>query len=284
MFDFKKIVGEYFGFTKEIQELNTKYEALLLAADTKLIALQERIKEILASNETNKAKFLELQKAIDVINKEREFELMITNKIPKTERYYSRYETDGEYSVDVRNFFMINDNRVPIVKGATNDDKALLSLNWVKTNITYVPDASTATYKKDEYWAYAYQTLKHKMGDCEDGAILIANIMVKSGIPWYRVRVCAGSVNGGGHAYCVYCRETDNEWVVLDWCYWPNDLPIKDRPTHKQERNYMDSSKNYYVWFSWDLKNIYAKETLSTEAAKIFKEQKKNIFELFNGW
>jgi len=595
------VIGNYFGFYKVIAVLQREKDDLVFT----LGQLQTQVAEVLASDSSNKIKILELQKVIDIENKEKEFELMITNKIPKAERYYSRHETDGEYSVDVRNFFMINDNRVPIVKGATNDDKALLALNWVKSNITYVPDSSSATYKKDEYWAYAYQTLKHKMGDCiaeyeeiytkegiktakeikegdlvlsydfnantfvynpivkkwnkgllnikrvhfrngqhidvtdnhhmairvgenylkkdlkdvdltkyntrkvpiakkipyeikdigwlnedlcfvlghflaegwiekshvcssgydliediiplleknnvlfseysnnsgvpvinflksdfkeflklqknssfdihlqeelfhlpenklikilegfwlgdghngnyvdkrgyasnkqevystssiqwandiqriglqigksfhiwkqenhkgvgkkpiyritfnpnsyflkdygfkdisevsisyiedlgkfqtydwevkdthtfvfkngvityqcEDGAILIANIMVKSGIPWYRVRVCAGSVKGGGHAYCVYCRETDNEWVVMDWCYFYKSTLVKDRLTHKQERNYFNTEMNYYVWFSWDLFNVYAKEELTTVMMGKFTEKGK---------
>jgi len=131
-----------------------------------------------------------------------------------------------------------------------------------------------SVYGKNEYWAYAYQTLKRKRGDCEDGAIFMANIMVKSGIPWWRVRLNCGTVFGGGHAYVTYCRETDNEFVVLDWCYWPNSIPIKDRPTHLQERNYMDSEKNFYVWFSWDLKNIYAQEKLPAVAKEFFSDTK----------
>ena len=111
----------------------------------------------------------------------------------------------------------------------------------------------------------------HKAGDCEDGAILLSNVLVKSGIPYYRVRVCAGSVNGGGHAYCVYCRETDNEWVVLDWCYWPNDLPVAQRKKHRDEPNYASPDGNYYVWFSWDLKNVYAKEALPDVALRDFE-------------
>jgi hypothetical protein len=56
----------------------------------------------------------------------------------------------------------------------------------------------------------------------------MANIMLRSGIPYYRIRLNAGNVNGGGHAYVTYCRETDNQFVVLDWCYYPNNLLIRD--------------------------------------------------------
>lgn len=274
----KNYVGELFGFNQTIKKLTEESQS----DKENIIKLENNIKAIIESEETKTEKLKILEELIEGQTKEREFEEMITNKIPKALNSYMRKEIDRVYYIDVRNFFMINDESIPIVSGKTNDEKALAGLKKLRSIVTYVSD--TSSYGVSEYWAFPYQTLTRKIGDCEDGAILLANILVKSGVPYYRVRICAGSVNGGGHAYCVYCRETDNEWVVLDWCYWPNDLPVHQRKTHKQERNYFDSERNFYVWFSWDLKNIYAKETLSTEAAKIFKEQKKNIFELFKGW
>jgi hypothetical protein len=60
--------------------------------------------------------------------------------------------------------------------------------------------------------------------NCEDGAILLANMMLKSGIPYWKIRVTAGNVTEPstgkdvGHAYVTYyCAETD-KWVLLDWC------------------------------------------------------------------
>lgn len=272
MIDIKKLIGEYFGFNQEIAQLNAKYDLLLKDANEKLVALNEQIKLILASDETNKSKIAELQKVLDAQAKERALELEITNKRPKTKVSYLRYETDGQYDIDVRNFYQYIDDNLPVATGDTNDLKALGALNLTRQIMTYVSDDSA--YGKNEYWAYAYQSLKRKRGDCEDGAILMANIMLKSGIPYWRVRLNAGSVKGGGHAYVTYCRETDNEWVVCDWCYWPNSKPMSQRPTHKEERNYMDAERNFYVWFSWDAKNIYASEKLPAVAKEQFVEKK----------
>ena len=261
----KPIVAKVFDFDDDIFALEDKLRIAKEDANVK----DNLIKNIMESDATKSEKIKSLEQMLSFIESEKKFELEITNKIPKKNTTYLRTETDGTYGVDVRNFFMINDVTIPVVTGSTNDIKALAGLNWVKSNIIYTPDKSS--YGIDEYWAYPYQTLKRKRGDCEDGAILIANILVRSGVPWYRVRVCAGSVKGGGHAYCVYCRETDNEWVVLDWCYWYNNKPVSERPTHHEMQNYMDKDLNFYVWFSWDLKNIYAKEELSTEAMEFFK-------------
>ena len=144
----KNFTGNYFGFNNTISVL-----------ENQLSTLQNNLQTIINDETTNKNKLEQLQQTIDAINKEKELEILLTNKIPKTERYYSRWETDGEYSVDVRDFLMIYDNKIPIVSGSTNDIKALEALRWVRKNITYTPDNSSSTYKKDEYWAYAYQTL-----------------------------------------------------------------------------------------------------------------------------
>ena len=186
------------------------------------------------------------------------------NKYPKENLTYVRQETDGQYQVDLRNFITENDNSIPTVEGITDDDKALKGLSYVYKNITYIPDKTE--YKLNEYWAYPYQTLKHKKGDCEDGAILLYNILLKSGIPYWKLRLTAGFVklNGSkvGHAYLNYYCEDSDKWVVLDWCYWPNLMAIKDRADYKDEEKYLD------VWFSWNQKYCFSKG-LNSEAKKL---------------
>jgi predicted transglutaminase-like cysteine proteinase len=177
------------------------------------------------------------------------------NRYPKINQNYSKYENKLTYSIDVRDFFTPYDSNIPTVSGATNDEKALNGLKYVINNVTYVPDKTNFGY--DEYWAWAFETLTRKKGDCEDGAILLANILVNSGVPYWRVRLNAGSVNGGGHCYLTYCRETDNQFVVLDWCYWPNSKPVAERLLHSQEQNYDDPSKNFGIWFSWNQKYCF---------------------------
>jgi predicted transglutaminase-like cysteine proteinase len=175
------------------------------------------------------------------------------NKYPKANLTYLKHETDGDYSIDLRNFYMLNDASIPVVTGKNDDEKALNALKYVIKNVTYVDDKKEYGY--EEYWAYAFQTLKRKKGDCEDGAILLANIMVKSGIPYWKVRLSAGSVKGGGHCYLTYYCESKDMWVILDWCYWPNQLAIADRKNYKDETNYLD------VWFSWNRDYCFSQGT-----------------------
>ena len=92
----------------------------------------------------------------------------------------------------------------------------------------------------NEYWSYSYQTFMRGYGDCEDGAILMYDVLRKSGIPAWKLRVNGGFVNNpdgspkmtpdgreGGHAWLTYYVESqfwkgkdkrEDKWVVLDWC------------------------------------------------------------------
>ena len=246
-----------------------KYREMLALEQKKFYKLQKAVKGL----EEEKASLsfalercalslAELREKFKKGEKEEEMEKYYNNKYPKKNISYVRRETDGQYSVDVRSFFQYRDYHLPTITGKTNDEKAYNSLMWVMKNIKYVADKTA--YGFPEYWAYAYQTLKRKVGDCEDGAILLANIMMKAGIPYWRVRLNAGSVNGGGHCYVTYCRETDDKFIVLDWCYWANKKPISERPLHKDERNYSDEKRNFYIWFSWNER--YAFGRMSTMA------------------
>jgi hypothetical protein len=64
--------------------------------------------------------------------------------------------------------------------------------------------------------------MKYKKGDCEDGACLLASILIHNKIPSWKVRVSAGWVTNPfnnkkeGHAYCIYyCLESD-KWLILN--------------------------------------------------------------------
>jgi len=130
-------------------------------------------------------------------------------------------------------------------KNDTQDQKAYKIIEWVQKNINYNSDFSN--YGRDEYWALPTQTIQKKSGDCEDGAFLIHSMLLAAGVNPDRIRTYGGlvidkSVGGlGGHAWTVYKRETDNQWVLLDWCYNPDDAPISQRETFKKYKDYIDS-------------------------------------------
>jgi len=205
----------------------------------------------------------ELQKEIDDLKeginkdkKQNELEEYYNNKYPKSNITYKRTDKLGTIKIDVRQFLNKNNYMLPKFEG-TDDEKALQSLQWVIKNIKYTPDKTE--YGLLEYWAFNYETMNVKKGDCEDGAILLYCIMRNSGIPAWKIRLNAGNVTGGGHAYLVYYCEETEKWVVLDWCYWSNKLEIIDRKDYKDESNYQQ------IWFSWNEEYSWTKG-LNTEA------------------
>ena len=166
--------------------------------------------------------------------------------------------TGVNIQMDVRFFFENQDSMLPLQVSTSHDDIALKSLQWVINNIQYVSDISQ--YKAQEEWAFCAETLYNRKGDCEDGAILLANMMVKAGIPKFRVRLNAGDVWDGsgniinkskvGHCWVTYLKEADNQWYVLDWCYFQGVTLWKT------------AEKYFDIWFSFSADNIYAADML----------------------
>lgn len=181
------------------------------------------------------------------------------NKHPKKPIIYAGRairRNENRINVDVRNMIWEDDRILQEViddlKGS-NDEKAHSIQSFVASNIKYVGDQKNS--KMEECWQFPNETLITRRGDCEDGAILIASLLLNAGIPEWRVRVTAGLVKAGkaaetgGHAYVTYCRETDNNWVILDWCYLADvKLDIKSKPLMKDVSEYKD------IWFSFNNK------------------------------
>lgn len=195
---------------------------------------------------------------------ESEKEKYWNSKYPKddTVTYECRYiflhdGTRKNCLVDPRIFYQPYGGQLTALAGnltkncVTNDDKAEAILSWVQDNIQYKSDIVVEGI--DEYWQFWYETLQLKSGDCEDGAILIANLMLAAGIPYWRIRLNAGAVFGGNHCYVTYCRETDNEFVVMDWCYEEKKIPVSQRKLHRDERDY------WAIWWSFNTRYVFKK-------------------------
>lgn len=168
-------------------------------------------------------------------------------------------------AVDVKNFITDEDEMLDQIiqkyklKKSNPDDTALAIQQWVVRFLTYKYDDDTA--KIPEFWQFPFETLQSEVGDCEDGAILIASLLVNAGIPQWRTKVSAGYVQSaptapqGGHAYCLYLAE-DNQWRILDWCYYQDSrVRVKDKPLAKdggQRNAYKD------VWFTFNHEHSWA--------------------------
>lgn len=140
--------------------------------------------------------------------------------------------------MDLRCFFQ-TDGFLPFFEGKP-DEIADQALRHVIENIDYVSDWENVG--KGEHWYFAFETNEDLEGDCDDGAILIANILLNSGIPHWRIRLNKGHVKQANgsleyHAWCTYLAE-DNKWRVLDWCFHPEkcvNLGLK----WKEAKNYL---------------------------------------------
>ena len=209
------------------------------------IQLQREL--VLAQDEIELQKQLLSEKVVET-----EKEIYYNNKYPKADL---TYRGRGTLPIDLRDFFNVHDNKVGRVsktlKGS-DDVKALEGLKWVIKNIIYTTDKDPS-----EWWQFSYETINRKKGDCEDGAILLANILIQAGVPYWKLRLTAGWVQTGtkktGHAYLTYYCVQSDKWVILDWCYWANTLEIPDRNDYKKESKYKE------VWFSWNEKFSYSK-------------------------
>lgn len=146
------------------------------------------------------------------------------------------------------------------LRAYTDTDIMYRILMWVIDNLRYVGDE--VTRKQVEYWQNPEETLCTLTGDCEDGSLLIKSLSLIAGVEDWKVKIVAGKVAEGGHAYCTYIRDDDTQ-VVLDWCYGANRLPINERPSIEKESNYKQ------IWFSFDKTNGYAAKPIEYGAGKV---------------
>jgi predicted transglutaminase-like cysteine proteinase len=177
--------------------------------------------------------------------------------IPKKDPNINGAILKERVQIDVKTMLTDNDALLQKVietqnlKGSSHDETLWNIQKWVVQNIQYLGD-NINNYTM-EYWQFPFETLADKTGDCEDGALLIAALAINAGVPAYRIRVVAGMVQPaptapeGGHGYVSYLRESDNQWVILDWCYLQDSqIPISQKQLHKDNVFYKQ------VWFSFN--------------------------------
>jgi hypothetical protein len=118
--------------------------------------------------------------------------------------------------------------------------------------------AGLPTLGSYDYWLFPFESLYSGYGDCEDGAILVANLLINAGIPSYKVKVAAGVVGGGGglfasgtaHLWCIYLA-SDGQWRVLDWC---NGESYRGKPRKTPLELKLAKNDTTYgeIWFTFN--------------------------------
>lgn len=159
------------------------------------------------------------------------------------------------------------------LKAATHDQTIHRIQKFVVKQIKYLGDDQNQGTA--EYWQFPFETVNSQVGDCEDGAILIASLALNAGVPAFRIRVVAGLVKPheetapeGGHGYVSYLRESDNEHVAIDWCYYEDsNLTVDKKPLLKTNKLYKD------IWFSFNHQNSWGEGDFDhiTERLKMIK-------------
>lgn len=207
------------------------------------------------------------------------------NKWKKSPVVYSGRALRGEnerISVDVKAFITEQDEMLQRIvrrhrlEKRSADETAQAVQQWVVRFLTYKYDDDSVNVP--EFWQFPFETLQSKIGDCEDGAILIASLLINAGVPGWRVKVAAGYVQSsptapqGGHAYCMYLAD-DNRWRILDWCYYQDSrVQVKDKPLAKD-----GGQKNAYkdIWFTFNNEHSWAGGSIKVFDSRMSKHQTK---------
>jgi len=132
-----------------------------------------------------------------------------------------------------------------IVDRFDSDDVKMEKIQrWVINNIEYTTDEEQYGYA--ELWVPPVMVLLTQKGDCEDGAFLIMSLGLNAGVDPLKLRMYGGFVNAGqgaasgSHGWVAYRREAGNEWVAVDFSYYPDLSPMGDRIPLRNDNKYVD--------------------------------------------
>ncbi len=211
------------------------------------------------------------------------------NKWPKSTIIYggrSLRTKAGTLGIDVTEFMTSHDAILAQVveqfklKKDTPNNTAWAVQKWVVSFMTYLDDAKSSG--ADEFWQFPFEAIQHGIGDCEDGAILMANLLINAGIPVWRVKVAAGYVQEaptapqGGHAYCLFLADDPSvekklTWKILDWCYYEDSqLSVEQKPS-ANSGGYKGCYKD--VWFTFNSEYAWAADDVTIKDSRLSKNQ-----------
>lgn len=202
-----------------------------------------------------------------------------------------------QIDADVKAFIKKNDailwhviTQVGLRKETPNETAQAIQI-FVCKFLKYKYDDLTA--EVPEFWLFPFESIQSEIGDCEDGAILIAALLINAGIPGWRVKVAAAEVIAdpvfapsdtevGGHAYCLYLADRPDserklEWVILDWCYLQDpEVPIEEKPLGRDggtEGAYRDVLFTFNDEFSWAQSALEVKEGRISQNRTVKKDE-----------
>ncbi len=196
-----------------------------------------------------------------------------------------------QIDVDVKSFIKKNDailkhviNQLGLRKDTPNET-ALAIQKFVCEFLKYTYDEESSSCP--EFWQFPFESIQSGIGDCEDGAILIASMLINAGIPSWRVKVCAGQVLAdpivapseselGGHSFPIYLADRPEskrklEWVILDWCYLQDpDIPIEEKPLAR-DGGHEGAYKE--IWFTFNDEYSWAQNAIEIKEGRVSKNR-----------
>ncbi|MFX1375994.1 MAG: DUF4332 domain-containing protein [Promethearchaeota archaeon] len=218
------------------------------------------------------------------------------NKWEKAPIIYTARALRGEsykkqIDADVKAFIKDNDailwhviSQVGLRRETANETAGAIQ-KFVCDFLKYIGDDESV--ECPEFWQFPFESIQSEIGDCEDGAILIAGLLINAGIPSWRVKVAAAQVitnplfpssEEGGHAYCIYLADKPEssrklEWVILDWCYLQDpEVPVDEKPLARdggQEGAYKD------IWFTFNDEYSWAQSGFEVKEGRISQNRKR---------
>ncbi|UCC21218.1 MAG: DUF4332 domain-containing protein [Promethearchaeota archaeon] len=204
--------------------------------------------------------------------------IIYTGRALRAEAYKKRIDADVKAFIKKDDAILWHVITQVGLRKETPNETALATQNFVCKFLKYKYDDLTA--ECEEFWLFPFESIQAEIGDCEDGAILIAALLINAGIPSWRVKVAAAEVIAdpvfapsdsevGGHAYCLYLADRPDserklEWVILDWCYLQDpEVLIEEKPLARDggtEGAYKDVLFTFNDEFSWAQTALEVKE------------------------
>jgi len=175
--------------------------------------------------------------------------IIYTGRALRAEAYKKRIDADVKSFIKKDDAILWHVITQVGLRKETPNETAFVIQNFVCNFLKYKYDDLTAEI--EEFWLFPFESIQAEIGDCEDGAILIAALLINAGIPSWRVKVAAAEVIAdpvfapsdtevGGHAYCLYLADRPDsdrklEWVILDWCYLQDpEVLIEKKPLARE--------------------------------------------------
>jgi len=246
------------------------------------------IAELKESMRECKLRLQKLQDEVEKKEKESYWEQYWNNKKPKTDIFYLGRvlpTTKTRLKIDVKLFVTPQDAGIHKELRSNNlywDGREPLNQHILKLYKWH--QKRFLRYKHDkelfgipELWMFPHEMMAMKKGDCDDYANSLASFLIASGVPYWRVRVVAGTTYSGvGHLTVYVLGDDMKTWYHLNSTtpyYWIQAKKLEGMPTTNNPKDKLGIKD---VWFSYN--NRYAWSVFETStAARRFKEHEKKI-------